>query len=462
MQKYEFVLQEIWGSQWKLRSQQPAIVEALIKHQDVLALLPTGEGKSLCYQLAGLTLGGSTLVLSPLIALMQDQVQSLQNKHIPVTHLDSQMSQWKREKELKAIQKQGGFIYASPEQLQGKALQQWFQQFPPQLVIIDEAHCISQWGHDFRPAYRQIPDFIRALPQRPVIGAFTATAPTRVAQDITDLLELDRPLQVKGIPLQPHIYLACKQSWTPRGKFQQLRLALQAKTLIYVSSRTEAENLSQHLQALCYHAGMAQAQRNQAFEQFAQQEKVTLVATKAFGMGVDIGDIARVIHWQIPESLSAYVQEVGRAGRNRSTEASALLLSAWGEKSPAESMSQAGKIESNLLKTLLNALQSPQTLLSLRQQFQLSDTVVFPILEHLKQHGLLESDGTFFQMTVKVSNQLIKEILATRQALIVQRQYDFKEIKQYLNASQCRRKVLFKAFDVPVPEMDCGNCDRCV
>ncbi|PKL77085.1 MAG: hypothetical protein CVV27_06960 [Candidatus Melainabacteria bacterium HGW-Melainabacteria-1] len=467
MKDYETLLASYWGAGWKLRSQQPQIVAALVQDQDVLALLPTGEGKSLCYQLAGLALGGGTLVLSPLIALMQDQVAGLQRRGIPVVHLHGQLSRWDRERALQPLLASGGFVYLSPEQLQGQGVRELFRAHPPRLLIVDEAHCISQWGHDFRPAYRRIPEFVAALPRRPVIGAFTATAPAAVASDIASLMGLTQPLTVRGIPLQPHIRLAVRHCWTPRGKTQTLLQELRPKTLIYAASRFETEALASQLgeqlatPVLCYHAGMSGPRRQQALEVFSATAQITMVATKAFGMGVDIGDIERVIHWQLPESLSAYVQEVGRAGRDRRLAASALLLQARGEIPPAERFARTLALRPDTVRDVLEQLEQKQSLPSLRQRFQLSDAALNQLLLPLQESGALASRGSHFQLQKALDKTLFKGVMDRIQELRKRRRQDLAQLKAYVRTRACRRSYLYRAFDLEPAKGACGQCDRC-
>ena len=471
MIEFENTLARYWGQEWKLRSKQPQIVESLIQGRDVLALLPTGEGKSLCFQLAGLVIGGVTMVVSPLIALMQDQVQALRSRGVPVLHLHGQLSRWERERELQQLLETGGFIYLSPEQLQGQAVRTVFWKHPPRLLVVDEAHCISQWGHDFRPAYRRIPEFVRSLPQRPVIGAFTATAPAATAEDIAQLLELRQPLTVRGIPLQSHIRLQVRGCWTPRGKWQALLSELKPKTLIYASSRLETELLAKRLAerpnvqsagpVLSYHAGMSGPRRQQALEIFTQSPQALMVATKAFGMGVDIGNIARVIHWQMPESLSAYVQEVGRAGRDRKIEASALLLQVMGETPPAEGFAGMMALRPDQVKAVVAALEQKQALAGLRQRFQIADAALNQILLPLEEAELLESRGAHYQLKAPADKALLQTVQQRIEAIRRDRKRDLGELRAFMRTRACRRKFLYKAFDIEPEQQGCGACDRC-
>ncbi|MGV3525843.1 MAG: RecQ family ATP-dependent DNA helicase [Candidatus Sericytochromatia bacterium] len=461
------LLRRYWGPGFALRSHQPEIVAALQQGQDVLALLPTGEGKSLCYQLAGLLLGGLTVVISPLIALMQDQVAALRQRGLPVVHLHSQLAERAREQALRSLGESGGFVYLSPEQLQSRSVQAFFWRTPPTLLVIDEAHCITQWGHDFRPAYRRIPEFVAQLAERPVIGAFTATAPPRVAHDIHQLLGLQQPLAVRGTPLQSHIDLGLRRCWTPRGKWQTLVRELRPKTLIYAGSRSETERVSTRLQesldspVLCYHAGLPGPRREQVLERFATGQPGVMVATKAFGMGVDIGDIERVIHWQLPESLSAYVQEVGRAGRDRQRSASGLLLMLWGEAPPAKLLARLQQLRGDQIKVLLRALADGTSLPQLRQRFELSDSTLQQLLLPLEQSQQLERNGQQLRLLSAPDRDLRQSLLHHVRQLAKQRQADLDELKAYCRFRRCRRHFLHQVFDLPAPESGCGHCDRC-
>lgn len=459
---WKSLLSDYWGPDFQLRSHQPEIVAALLEGRDVLALLPTGEGKSLCFQLAGLALGGVTLVISPLVALMQDQVQGLQNKGVSVVWLHGQLNRHQRALLLQRVQQQAGFVYLSPELLQSAQVQAFFSRCPPALLVIDEAHCISQWGHDFRPDYRRIPDFIQGLPRRPVIGAFTATAPPEMAADIVQLVGLTQPLQLRGKPLQPHIHLRIQRCWTPWGKWRQLLRQLRPKTLIYANTRQDTEHLARRLQAqlerpvLFYHAGCPAPRRQQALESFATLSEGVMVATKAFGMGIDIGDIERVIHWQQPESLSAYVQEVGRAGRNRQVEASAVLLKLWGEPAGVA----LRPLRADHIWTVLRALQQGSSLPTLRQRYQLPDAHLNQILLPLERAGCLQADTDQLQLDDRPLRPLFGLIWQESRSLLGQQRTARRLLAQYCQTRSCRRAFLYQAFAL-APDGDCGRCDRC-
>jgi ATP-dependent DNA helicase RecQ len=461
--KAQLLLRQHWGRHFSLRGEQPGVVEAIASGQDVLALLPTGEGKSLCFQLGGLLRPGIKLVVSPLIALMHDQVSQLGDRGVWVQHLQGGLKPYQRQHILQAAQQHEGFLYLSPEQLQSGATQRFFVQHPPGLIVIDEAHCISQWGHDFRPAYRQLSTFIQALPQRPPVAAFTATAPVHVAEDISRLLKLESPYAVRGIPIQPFIHLAVKRLWTPAGKYRALKQALLPKTLIYAQTRQACETLAKRLSeqgesVAVFHAGMSPTQRAEVLQRFMHTEAQWLVATKAFGMGIDIGNIQRVVHWQVPESLSAYVQEVGRAGRDRKTRASGVLLALFREQ---RAMSTLAYDRVQLLAKQL-ATHERWSLPAFKHRYQwLSNdlnTLLLPLL--VSADIVLHHEWVERQRPLK-TRELVKQLWSHVQQLQAQRKAQSQEVLSYIKQRQCRRLFLYQAFGHTLPTSRCGQCDRC-
>lgn len=457
------LLHQHWGAHFALRGEQPGVVEAIASGRDVLALLPTGEGKSLCFQLGGLLRPGIKLVVSPLIALMQDQVSQLAQRGVWVEHLQGGLKVHQRAQILQAARQHEGFLYLSPEQLQSGAIQRFFERYPPGLIVIDEAHCISQWGHDFRPAYRQLATFINHLPQRPPVAAFTATAPERVAEDISALLQLHNPYQVRGIPIQPFIHLAVNRLWTPAGKYRVLKQSLLPKTLIYANTRQACEDLAQRLSqegeaVAVFHAGKSPAQRAEVLHTFMHAEAQHLVATKAFGMGIDIGNIQRVVHWNVPESLSAYVQEVGRAGRDRKTRASGVLLALYREQ-------RAGAILSYdrvqlLAKQLVTYERWSLPAFKNRYQWLNNDlnTLLLPLL--VSADIVLHQDWVERRRDLN-TRALVKLLWAHVQQLQGQRKYQSQEVLRYIRQRRCRRIFLYQGFGHTLPTLNCGQCDRC-
>ncbi len=457
------LLHQYWGPRFALRGEQPGVVQAIAQGRDVLALLPTGEGKSLCFQLGGLLCPGIKLVVSPLIALMQDQVAQLALRQVPVWHLQGGLKPHQRQRLLQQAHQRQGFVYLSPEQLLSSETRRFFQQSPPGLVVIDEAHCISQWGHDFRPAYRQVAAFVQSLPQRPPIAAFTATAPPQVAEDIAQLLALQNPYRVKGVPIQPFIHLSVKRLWTPAGKYRALQRALQAKTLIYARTRQACEDLAERLArdgrtVAVFHAGKSSAVRAQLLQQFVQASDLCMVATKAFGMGIDIKDIQRVIHWQMPESLSAYVQEVGRAGRDRVTRASGVLLALRGEAWPSQSL-EDDRVQLFVRQVLTQERWSLPAFQH-RYQWTLNDLnlLLLPLL--LAQHLEIQQDFVYRRQPL-TQRELTDLLRAHVKVLQRDRKAQQREMQAFVTARECRRVFLYRAFDQPLPHQGCGQCDHC-
>ncbi|MGE3724687.1 MAG: RecQ family ATP-dependent DNA helicase [Candidatus Sericytochromatia bacterium] len=460
------LLKHYWGSHFVLRSHQQPIVENLCKGQDVLALLPTGEGKSLCFQLSGLCLGGLTLVISPLLALIQEQVAQLQTKQINAWQLSSQLSPEERRRLLKSLQSNTQmFLYLAPEQLQSGALQAVLAEKPPRLLVVDEAHCISQWGNSFRPAYRELGKLLSHWRLRPVLGVFTATAPPAIQADICEVLQMTHPQIYQGNVLRENIAVAIQRLWTPRGKEQYLLKTLASqplKTLIYARSRQACENLAIHLQkkgfsARFYHAGSSLADRQAGYLHFREPGPAILVATTAFGMGVDIPDIATVIHWQLPESLEAYVQEVGRAGRNRAFLARAVALDLWAEKKV-----KVQAWEPEILQKIWKYLGQGRSLLEIQDKLDLGPNLLQTILlAWIEKEAIQPLPGQHYQISEpKLTPALLKLALAKQRTLGTSQKNQERSLKAYLSSAQCRRQHLEQYFSVPL-QPPCGHCDRC-
>lgn len=457
------LLRRYWGPDFQLRSQQQPIVESLCQERDVLALLPTGEGKSLCFQLAGLSLGGLVLVISPLLALIQEQVEQLRARGLRAWQLSSRLSSEQRRRLLQELEQfRQGFLYLAPEQLQGRSLRAFLAAAPPRLLVIDEAHCISQWGRSFRPAYRQLGSLLQVWHPRPVIGAFTATAPPSVQAEITAVLGLRAPLCFQGAVLRENIEIAVQHCWTPRGKRQALLRGIQGKTLIYVRSRQATEDLARLLgaegkQALYFHAGCAPRQRQESYQHFRTCDQGVMVATTAFGMGIDIPDIQTVIHWHLPESLEAYVQEIGRGGRNRQFQARALALQLWGESIFSKRSSVL-----ELAPRVWKLLGQGRSLIEIQDLLALSDPELNVLVLPWLAEGWLEPlPGKRYRPYQTQWQAAFSAPL--QQALLSEQQFRHSQqlaFRHYLRSSRCRRQGLEAYFSVP-EQPPCGVCDCC-
>lgn len=304
------------------RPGQKEAVHALLSGRDVMCILPTGAGKSLCWQLPALVHQGLTVVISPLIALMRDQVQHLHALGIPATSLDSLQSPEERTQALSDLRDgRVRIVLVSPERLMQRQFRQLCEDVPPWLVVVDEAHCVLQWGEEFRPAYAAIADFLGALPKRPVLCAMTATADGAMQRAISASLCMRRTKRILLPHIRDNLVYEVRTTLDRAGNILRLCRESPCKTVIFCGTRAGAEALAAMLRshgiaAEHYHAGLERTVRLSAQERFQTGETAVLCATSAFGMGIDIPDVRRVIHAHLPDDVIDYVQQSGRAGRD--------------------------------------------------------------------------------------------------------------------------------------------------
>lgn len=318
------------------RPGQRAAASALLRGRDLLCILPTGAGKSLCWQLPALVHGGLTVVVSPLIALMQDQVRHLREKGVAAVALHSLMTARECTEAAEAIRAgRAGIVFVSPERLETRAFRQLCRDCPPWLVVVDEAHCVVRWGEEFRPAYGHIGAYVKALAQRPVLCAMTATADAQMQRRVIESLGMARPQRVTLPVMRENLHYHVRTTTDRTREILRIAARHPARTVIFCRSRSRTEQLAETLRraglvAEHYHAGLNRAERIAVQQRFQRGETGYLAATTAFGMGIDIPDIRRVIHDGLPESIIDLVQQSGRAGRD-GQDAECILLIAPGE-----------------------------------------------------------------------------------------------------------------------------------
>lgn len=321
MDKYE-VLQRVFGYS-AFREGQETIIDHILSGRDVLGIMPTGAGKSICYQVPALCMDGITLVVSPLISLMMDQVKALNQAGVHAAYINSSLTEPQIAKALQNAKRgQYKIIYVAPERLETERFLDFAMNVHISMVTIDEAHCISQWGQDFRPSYLKILQFIEKLPNRPVVSAFTATATVVVKEDILAILRLRNPYTlVTGFDRENLFFQVQTGNQKQERLYNYLKQHSEESGVIYCATRKNVEMVWEFLDGCGfpvtkYHAGLSAEERKANQEDFIYDRKPIVVATNAFGMGIDKSNVRYVVHYNMPQSLENYYQEAGRAGRD--------------------------------------------------------------------------------------------------------------------------------------------------
>lgn len=325
------VLKDYFGHD-SFRDGQEQIVDALLDGRDALCIMPTGAGKSMCYQIPALLFDGVTIVVSPLISLMKDQVGSLVQSGVPAAYINSSLSYPQFLRVLSNVE-HGKYkiIYVAPERLLTDGFLDTCKKIKISMVAVDEAHCVSQWGQDFRPSYLKIISFVESLANRPIVGAFTATATNDVKEDIKKILRLENPFEITTGFDRPNLFFGVIKSSSKDEKLIDLiRERGDRSGIVYCATRKNVESVCELLcdngfSATRYHAGLDEYERRKNQEDFVFDRKNIMVATNAFGMGIDKSNVTYVIHYNMPKNIESYYQEAGRAGRDGG-EADCILL----------------------------------------------------------------------------------------------------------------------------------------
>ncbi len=315
-------LQEYFGYK-EFRSSQSSIINSILSGKDTLAVMPTGGGKSICYQIPALLFDGITIVISPLISLMKDQVDNIKSLGISADYINSSLTYKQTQEVIENLNtNQIKLLYLAPERLQSPEFCNLIKKLNISQIAVDEAHCVSQWGHDFRTSYRYISQFIRELPKRPIITGFTATATEEVRNDIVKSIELKNPeIYISSFDRENLKINVLKIGDRLGYTLNYINENKDQSGIIYVSTRKEVDNIYEKLtenniSVTRYHAGLSDKERKKNQEDFVYDRVSVMVATNAFGMGIDKSNVRFVIHYNMPKNIEGYYQEIGRAGRD--------------------------------------------------------------------------------------------------------------------------------------------------
>ncbi|HEY0843839.1 MAG TPA: ATP-dependent DNA helicase RecQ [Noviherbaspirillum sp.] len=460
-----------------LRPGQREVIESVLRGSNTLAVMPTGAGKSLCYQLPALRMPGTTVVVSPLISLMKDQAGKLETAGVSATEVNSTLTSREEESALESIKQEGSeFIFATPERLADPDFLATVREGRVSLFVIDEAHCISKWGHDFRPAYLQLGAAIAALGS-PTVLALTATATEKVIEDIGRQLGLDDLHVINTGIYRSNLHYAVHTATSEPDKLEQtLRLVreVNGSGIVYAATVKAAEEIHHRLKeagesVACYHGQLPARLRTQNQDAFMHGDCRIMVATNAFGMGIDKPDIRFIIHYQLPANLEVYYQESGRAGRD-GKDADCILIHYAKDKQVQQFFLARRYPGAEDLGSIYAALQTlaqehPEVSYERLQEHlkDIADIRLQVSLKLLKDGGLLEQDENLsYHLTRKrVRQKELKQLVDTYRDKRTHDQEALERMVFYAQTGFCRWKVLLEYFGEHVAWSHCGACDNC-
>ena len=462
----------------KLRPGQAEVIRSVLEGNHTLAIMPTGAGKSLCYQLPSLHLEGTTVVVSPLISLMKDQVDKLEDAGLEAAQLNSALTTEEREENLEQIEsEQSDFIFVTPERFTKQEFLADLRKRDVNFVVIDEAHCISEWGHDFRPAYLSLGAAVKTLGAPPVL-ALTATATPEVQADIEKQLDLGKLCVVRTGIYRPNLQFEVKRVTNEREKHEALIRILnehEGTGIIYCSTVKTVEALTDWLKAFDfkiehYHGRMKPADRKRNQDAFMNGELKAIVATNAFGMGIDKPDIRFVVHYQMPGSLEAYYQEAGRAGRDGEPATCSLFYQLEDRRTHQFFLGGKHPKFDDILAVhqaldTLGAAETPVALSAVQEHANtVSDSKVRVVLALLKEMKVVkELRGSKFRLLwVDITRRELEVLTRLSEEKAEKDKEKLERMMQYGQSATCRWRLLHDYFGEVMKAERCGACDNCL